>query len=200
MEGITCFVSRLFTLRSCLLSLIVLIDGNKELIFPPSFIARLCYSSFSSGCRLCVSDSSDFCGESIPDNRDNQRDRRVSRVFANDENGMKMTQDGREINNKDEHEIDREGTHRTPRLIKHAFNLADREILVASLRLFPFRSSLITIECARMYRRTLRTGGTGWKGRRGTARGAMEGENFANGRIIKDDSDHVSGIVHTITF
>lgn len=34
----------------------------------------------------------------------------------------------------------------------------------------------------------------GWKGGKGVRR-----ENFANGRIIKGDSDHVSGTVHTVT-
>lgn len=61
--------------------------------------------------------------------------------------------------------------------------------------LFPFRSSLITIECART------PTSARLRGREGgcrTGKGVRR-ENFANGRIIKGDSDHVSGTVHTVT-
>lgn len=74
------------------------------------------------------------------------------------------------------------------------FNLGDREIVF--LGLFPFRSSLITIECAHIashcvqgLRREIMCG----EGRE------MEREFRKCGRIINDDSDHVSGTVHTIT-
>lgn len=50
--------------------------------------------------------------------------------------------------------------------------------------LFPFRSPLITIELRTQKWDRIEEGGK---------------ENFANGRIIKGDSDHVSGIVHTVT-
>lgn len=66
---------------------------------------------------------------------------------------------------------------------------------LSSVHLSPFRSSLITIECARTPTRVRGAAGGGGRVRR---RGVRR-ENFANGRIIKGDSDHVSGTVHTVT-
>lgn len=80
----------------------------------------------------------------------------------------------------------KERVSRKPRLVKNMFSICEISFVSLPLSLISHYHRM----CTHTMSARVRGAGTGKGIRR---------ENFANGRIIKGDSDHVSGTVHTVT-